>query len=81
MSFLHPKTVLQLYCYCFELSDERDTKSAAELEKSLFKACLMLNGPYIAEQDQASTAVKTLLLSQPLADALRFVVKKWVPDI
>ncbi|UOG77626.1 hypothetical protein MTX78_25010 (plasmid) [Hymenobacter tibetensis] len=67
LNFLHPKTVLQLYCYCFELPDEPDTKSAAELEKSLFKACLLLNGAYIAEQDQASAAAKALLPTQPLA--------------
>jgi hypothetical protein len=67
LSFLHPKTVLQLYYYCFELPDEPDTKSSAELEKSLFKACLVLNGPYIAEQDQASAAAKALLPTQPLA--------------
>lgn len=67
LSFLHPKTVLQLYCYCFERPDEADTKSEAELEKSLFKACLVLNGPYIAEQERASAAAKTLLPTQPLA--------------
>jgi hypothetical protein len=67
LSFLHPKTVLQLYNYCFELPDEPDTKSSAELEKSLFKACLVLNGPYIAEQDHASAASKALLPTQPLA--------------
>jgi hypothetical protein len=67
LSFLHPKTVLQLYNYCFELPDEPDTKSEAELERSLFKACLVLNGPYIAAQDQASAAAKALLPTQPLA--------------
>ncbi|AYA39074.1 hypothetical protein D3Y59_17980 (plasmid) [Hymenobacter oligotrophus] len=67
LSFLHPKTVLQLYNYCFELPDDPDTKSEAELEQSLFKACLVLNGPYIAEQDQASAAAKVLLPTQPLA--------------
>ncbi|UYZ65341.1 hypothetical protein [Hymenobacter weizhouensis] len=67
LSFLHPKTVLQLYNYCFELLDEPDTKSEAELEQSLFKACLVLNGPYIAEQDHASAAAKALLPTQPLA--------------
>jgi hypothetical protein len=65
--FLHPKAVLQLYCYCFELPDEPDTKSSAELEKSLFKACLALNGPYIAEQERASAAAKVLLPNRPLA--------------
>jgi len=67
LSFLHPKAVLQLYCFCFERPDEPDTKSEAELEKDLFKACLVLNGPYIAEQERASAAAKVLLPAQPLA--------------
>ncbi|AMR29490.1 hypothetical protein A0257_21940 [Hymenobacter psoromatis] len=49
------------------MPDEANTKTEAELEKSLFKACLVLNGPYIEEQAQAMTAAKQLLPTQPLA--------------
>lgn len=67
LSFLHPKAVLQLYCFCFERPDEPDTKSEAELEKNLFKACLVLNGLYITEQERAAAAAKVLLPTEPLA--------------
>jgi hypothetical protein len=67
VSFLHPKVVLQLYGYCFELPDCPDTQSYPEVERSLYKACLALNGPYIRQQDQAMADAKRLLPTQRLA--------------
>lgn len=67
INFLHPKAVLQLFVYCFEMPDEEETQTMPELEASLFKACLVLNAPYIEQQSRAMEAAKLLLPSQQLA--------------
>jgi hypothetical protein len=67
LNFFHPKTMLQLFGYCFEMSDGRVTQTEAEIERNVFTACLVLNGAYIQEQYQAMTMARQLLLGQPLA--------------
>jgi hypothetical protein len=67
VSFLHPKVVLQLYGYCFELPDCPDTLSHPEVERNIYKACLALNGPYIRQQDQAMADANRLLPTHRLA--------------
>lgn len=67
VSFLHPKVVLQLYGYCFELPDCPDTQSRPEVERNIYKACLALNGPYIRQQDQAMADANRLLPTHRLA--------------
>lgn len=66
VGFLHAKAVLQLFCSCFDLPEE-ELKSPAELESSFFKACLVLNQEYIAEQSRATAEAKKLLPTQELA--------------
>jgi hypothetical protein len=67
VSFLHPKVVLQLYGYCFELPNCPDTQSRPEVERNIYKACLALNGPYIRQQDQAMADANRLLPTHRLA--------------
>lgn len=67
VNFLHPKVMLQLYGYCFELPDCPDTQSDQEVERSLYKACLTLNGPYIRQQDHAMADANRLLPTHRLA--------------
>lgn len=64
---LHPKTLLQLFEYGFERPDEADTQTEATLGVNIFKACLALNGPYIALQDDAAAVAKQLMPDEPLA--------------
>lgn len=67
VNFLHIKTALQLFCYCYELPDEAPTQTTAELQRSIFQACLVLNHAYIAEQGRATDEAKRLLPDQELA--------------
>jgi hypothetical protein len=66
VGFLHAKAILQLFCYCFDLPEE-EVKTPAELERDFFKACLVLNHVYIAEQSRATAEAKRLLPAHELA--------------
>lgn len=69
LNFLHPKTALQLFGHCFGMTAGPIKQTDAELERSMFTACLVLNAAYIKEQYQAMNAARQLLPHQPLAAA------------